>query len=117
VDTRTDRGQLFENFAFTEIIKAIHPLLDSVRYWRSKAGAEVDFVIEHQGRLAACEIKAGDLREKIPRSSLSFIEAYEPDIFVIVGNAEHPARKVGNTLVRFEKLSHLAAVIGEWRIR
>jgi hypothetical protein len=115
LDTRSDRGQLIENFAFTEIIKVIHPLLDSVRYWRSKAGAEVDFVIEHQGRLAACEIKAGDPRERIPRSSLSFIEAYQPEMFVIVGNSEHPARKVGKTLVRFETLSQLAWVIEKWR--
>ena len=40
----------------------------TIRFQRSKSGAEVDFVVEHQGRLAACEVKAGDVRGKISRS-------------------------------------------------
>ncbi len=44
--SRTDRGALLENFIFSELYKSINPLLDSIKYWRSKSGAEVDFVVE-----------------------------------------------------------------------
>src|SRR4029079_14047811 len=52
-EERPDRGALLENLAFTEPAKTVHPLLDGLSTWRSKAGAEVDFIVEHQGRLLA----------------------------------------------------------------
>lgn len=52
---------------FSELSKLTNPLLHTIRHWRTKAGAEVDFVIEHQGRLLACEAKAGDARVQVLR--------------------------------------------------
>ncbi len=81
---RADRGALVENLVFTELYKNLNPLLDSIRYWRSKSKAEVDFVVERQGRLLACEVKAGDVRGKVSRSARSFIDAYRPQRFLII---------------------------------
>jgi uncharacterized protein len=81
---RADRGALVENLVFSELYKHLNPLLDSIRYWRSKSKAEVDFVVEHQGRVLACEVKAGDVRGKISRSARSFIDAYRPQRFLVV---------------------------------
>ena len=114
VQNRPDRGALWENLAFTEIYKEINPVLDSIHYWRSKAGAEVDFVIQHQGRIAACEIKAGDSRGKIPRASKSFIEAYQPELFLAVSGNAHPSMEIGNTTVHFIRLSELGGAIAKW---
>ena len=114
VHKRPDRGPLWENFAFTEIYKSINPVLDSIGYWRSKAGAEVDFIIQHQGRIAACEIKAGDSRGKIPRGSRSFIEAYQPELFVAVSSVSLPSMRLGETEVRFIRLFELGKTIREW---
>jgi hypothetical protein len=116
VENRPDRGPLWENFAFTEIYKHLNPLLDSIHYWRSKAGAEVDFIIKSQGRIAACEIKSGDLRGKLPRASRSFIEAYQPGLFLAVSNHSHPSISVGGTEVRFIRLFELAEAIKAWSI-
>jgi len=114
VENRPDRGALCENFAFTEIYKHINPLLDSIHYWRSKAGAEVDFVIKSRGRIAACEIKAGDLRGKLPRASRSFIEAYQPELFLAVGSHSHPSISLGGTKVNFIRLFELGEAIKAW---
>src|SRR5204863_5091970 len=80
---RPDRGALLENFVFTELAKSVHPLLDGLSFWRSKSGAEVDFVVEHQGRLLGLEVKAGSSRGTVSRSARSFIEAYQPEQFLI----------------------------------
>ncbi|MBW2050276.1 MAG: DUF4143 domain-containing protein, partial [Deltaproteobacteria bacterium] len=114
VHSRPDRGALWENFAFTEIYKSINPVLDSIGYWRSKAGAEVDFIIEHQGRIAACEIKAGNLRGKIPRGSRSFIEAYQPELFLAVSSGSNHSAELGKTELRFIQLFELGKTIREW---
>jgi hypothetical protein len=114
VAKRPDQGALWENFAFEEIYKNIHPMLDSIRFWRSKSGAEVDFVVEHQGRLAACEVKAGDVRGKISRSVRSFIEAYAPEVLFIVSSKSYDPLKIENTEIRFIRFLELGGLIKDW---
>ncbi len=98
---RPDRGPLMENLVFSELRKHLNPLLDNVGYWRTKAGAEVDFVVERQGRLIAVEVKAGDARGKINRSARSFIDAYHPELFLIVNQTSRSEIELGSTRVRF----------------
>jgi uncharacterized protein len=84
LELRTDKGPLFENWAFSEILKALS-FQDEIRFWRSKSGAEVDFVIEHAGRIHGLEVKASVLKQPaVSRSSWSFIEAYAPDSFAVL---------------------------------
>jgi predicted AAA+ superfamily ATPase len=81
---RMDAGPLFENWAFSEVVKRLE-LQDGLGYWRSTNGAEVDFVIEHAGELAGLEVKASPLRRpEVTRSSRSFIEAYRPRRFAVL---------------------------------
>jgi len=108
---RPDRGALLENLAFTELAKTVNPLLDGLSAWRSKAGAEMDFVVEHQGRLLACEVKAGDSRASVSRSARSFIDAYQPEQLLIVNSRLYPEITVGSTRVRFLQVEDLAAEV------
>ena len=81
---RTDRGALFENWAFTEICKAV-PITADIKFWRSKGGAEIDFVIENAGKIVAVEVKSTALRHpKLGRSARSFIDAYRPERFALL---------------------------------
>lgn len=89
LDRRPDMGALAEGFAFGEILKTL-PWDWTIHYWRSKGGAEVDFVLVREGRCVAVEAKAG-LRaggaRRLSRSARSFIEAYSPDVFIVVTGA------------------------------
>lgn len=98
---RSDRGALIENFVFTEIAKTIHPLLDGLYFWRTKSGAEVDFVVERQGRIVGIEVKAGDVRGTVSRAARSFIEAYAPERFLVVSCAAHPGIEIEGVAVDF----------------
>jgi predicted AAA+ superfamily ATPase len=98
---RSDHGALIENYVFTELVKSINPLLDEVRFWRSKSGAEVDFVVNRSGEIEAWEVKAGNARGRISRSARSFIDAYKPAEFYVVNSSVHEALKIGETTVRF----------------
>jgi len=81
---RPDAGTLFENLLFTELAKRLNPLLDGLHYWRSKSNAEIDFVIERQGRIIAIEAKSGRPHGPISRSARSFVSAYRPEALWIV---------------------------------
>lgn len=108
---RPDRGALLENLVFSELAKTVHPLLDGLSTWRSKSGAEVDFVVEHQGRLLACEVKAGDSRGILSRSARSFVEAYQPEQLLIVNRRTLPESALGSTRVRFLRAEDLAEAV------
>jgi uncharacterized protein len=98
---RADRGALMENLVLGEIMKSMNPLLDTVRYWRTKSGAEVDFVVEHRGQILAVEVKAGDPRGRVTRSARSFIEAYRPSALLVVSMAPRHEMEVLDVPVRF----------------
>ena len=101
LDQRGDRGLLIENLVFSELLKVINPLLDGLHFWRSKSGAEVDFVINHHGRLLACEVKAGTVRQRLSRSARSFIDTYRPERFLVVHAGEPGDSSAGATRIRF----------------
>lgn len=81
---RADKGPLFENWLFSELIKNSE-YNDMIYYWRSKGGAEVDFVRQHGETLEGFEAKASRMdRPKLSRSARSFIKAYCPESFFVV---------------------------------
>jgi len=87
ISLRTDKGALMENWAFSEIYKHMPPA-STIYFWRSKAGAEVDFVVEQAGGIMAIEIKSADLdRPRLSRSGRSFIAAYRPEKFMILNRS------------------------------
>ncbi|MFQ5976233.1 MAG: ATP-binding protein [Candidatus Hydrothermarchaeales archaeon] len=61
---------LYENFVHNELKR-----LYTVRYWRTTAKTEVDFIIENEGAVIPVEVKT---TPKITRSFRSFIQHYRP---------------------------------------
>ncbi len=81
---RADRGALWENALFNELAKRLD-LLDEIRFWRSKNGAEVDFVVRRGQRMVAIEVKAAELvRPTLSRGTHSFLDAYHPACLGVV---------------------------------
>ena len=83
---RVDLGFDFQNYVFLELkdkLKAKEPV--SVNFWRTKDGAEVDFVIKRGKKIVGVEYKFSDFYAmKYTRSLQNFVDKYEPEaVFVI----------------------------------
>ncbi|HEY4527264.1 MAG TPA: DUF4143 domain-containing protein, partial [Candidatus Paceibacterota bacterium] len=75
IETRDDRGHVFENFFLIERAKraATDPFGPGIYFWRSRAGAEVDVIEDAGGVINAYECKWGSA----DASSLAiFLKAY-----------------------------------------
>ncbi len=73
-------GGLFENYVASELVKAgLEP-----KYWKSKTGAEVDFVVEKDGSVIPIEVKLDAEPDKVERSLRSFVESYSPQKAIVV---------------------------------
>ena len=94
-------GELFENYVLSELIKmGFKP-----KYWRTKAKAEVDFVVEKDGNVIPIEVKLRATPEKVERGLRSFIEKYSPEIAVVVSySGEKSEREINGTNVLFEDM-------------
>jgi len=99
-DARPDRGPLLET-AVEHHLRVAYPLAD-IRFWRTQAKAEVDFVVDDGGVIEAFEVKAQALdRPAIGRSLHSFIRAYRPKCVTIVNLALAAECAVDGVPVRF----------------
>lgn len=73
-------GHLFENYVLAELLKmGLKP-----KYWRTKAKAEVDFVIEEK-EVIPIEVKSHIDPRRVEKSLRSFIGSYEPSRAYVVG--------------------------------
>ena len=92
---------LFENWAFAELYKAL-PLQGSIKFWRSKAHAEVDFIIEYADKIFPVEVKFSSMKKpKLSRSAHSFIDVYHPELFVVLNLALEEEFMIEKTRVLF----------------
>ena len=81
---RVDAGVLLENFVFTELKKR-YRVNEEFFYWRTLAGAEVDFVLNLSGRIIPVEVKATRMKSPaVTRSFRNFIAAYGPSTGIVV---------------------------------
>jgi len=97
LEDRTDSGNLNENFVASEIIKKDFEL----RYWRTKVGAEVDFVLEKEGIIFPIEVKSLLNSSKITRSFRNFIQAYKIKKSFVLSKYYLGKRRVNKTNISF----------------
>jgi len=100
ISVRTDAGFLQEQFIFRGI-KTIMGADFQLKFWRTKIGAEVDFVIEKGDQRIPVECKSLLKRPVLQQSSLGFIRQYSPDIFLAANLQLFNEMKVENTKVVF----------------
>jgi predicted AAA+ superfamily ATPase len=105
-----DQGALFENYVFTELLK----MSVSLKYWRTKAGAEVDFVVQTGQTLLPIEVKLKPGAR--PAGLASFIEQHHPARALIVcSTGPVSERKVNGCLVKTIPADLLAAEMSAGR--
>jgi len=68
LEDRVDSGAILENFVFRELINK------DIKYYRTKNGAEVDFIIDEQ---TPVEVKSNLTSKKISKSYHYFLEHYQ----------------------------------------
>jgi uncharacterized protein len=102
IPLRADKGALMENWAFSELYKRL-PLTAAIHFWRSKSGGEVDFVVEQEGKITGLEVKSATLeRPRIGRSVRSFIDAYQPERFVVLNRSLETHLTIDNGRIDFQ---------------
>lgn len=75
---RPDTGSLVENQIWVKL-KNIIGTHAKINFWRTKAGAEVDFVIRSQGEILPIEVKFSEFNQpKISKSFQAFIRSFQP---------------------------------------
>ena len=59
LENRNDRGLIFENFFFSELLKtgSQEIFAPQIRFWRTRTGAEIDFITEKDAKINAYECK------------------------------------------------------------
>ncbi len=107
LELRSDKGALNENYIFSEFEKADI----KTKYWRTKAKAEVDFVIEKNQQLIPVEVKSNLKKEILQRSFHNFIKKYEPLIGFVFSANFMGTKKVENCQVYFIPFYFLPVVI------
>lgn len=94
---RSDMGALNENLVAQEIIKKEIDLL----YWRTQSKAEVDFIIEKEGKIIPIEVKSNLKKSVLGKSLFSFIDHYKSEKIIVLSNEYENKRKIKNSEILF----------------
>lgn len=109
--SRTDAGLLVEGLVYQELYKHItqHFLGITIHYWRTKSGAEVDFVLyKNEVNIMPIEVKYQTMSTPaITRGYRSFLQAYQPQKGAFITKDFLGQDRFENTDVHFIPLSYL----------
>ena len=114
LENRTDKGLLIQNAIFQEIYKfqTQHFKDFMIHFWRTKSGAEVDFVLRIGDRVLPIEAKFRHMNTiKVTRGFRSFIEAYQPKHGIVITKDFIAKTQIDNCLINFIPFAHLTDMI------
>lgn len=97
VDERIDKGSVLENAVLNELLFALRNIFGKLRFWRTKQGAEVDFVIEKENILVPIEVKFTLKKNNIPSGMRNFTKKFNVKNGVIVNLSS------GNNIIMLDK--------------
>lgn len=101
IEKRADAGAIVENACFVRLNQLCEGE-NKINFWRTKAGAEVDFVVHKGERSIPVEIKySGFSSGKISKSLVSFISSFSPERAVVLTKNYFGAARSGKTDVLF----------------
>lgn len=106
INKRTDSGQINENFIASELIKRDL----NIKFWRTKAKAEVDFILEKQSKIFPIEVKTNIKNTNVTRSFKNFIEEYFTKKGYILSLNFLDSIKIKNTHIYFMPLFNVGKI-------
>lgn len=102
---RSDAGALVENAVFGELVKRFiktEKLSFPIKFWRTQAQNEVDFVLEANGMILPIEVKYTRFQSpRLSRSFHSFLEKCAPAAGLILTYNFFAQKKTGSTWIYF----------------
>lgn len=110
IDHRSDAGFLIENFVFQEIMKYKAQRFKNweIHFWRTKSGAEVDFIVKVGQSIIPIEVKYQNMKSpKLSRGFRSFLKSYQPAISAVVTKSLTAKVKEENGTILFLPVSDL----------
>jgi predicted AAA+ superfamily ATPase len=100
-EKRSDAGAIIENASFIRL-NALFKGINKINYWRTKAGAEVDFVLHFGEKIMPVEIKYSNFeKNKISKSFASFIATFRPARALVLTKNYWGTTRISNTQVLF----------------
>jgi uncharacterized protein len=110
---RDGQGFVLENFVLN-VLSGKKNTGGSVHFWRSKEGAEVDFVINNGQNIIPIEVKKRYLKKaEISRSFRNFILKYSPPKAYLVNLQYQGAKKIEDCEVNFILPHEIISRLGE----
>ncbi len=76
-DQRYDKGFLYETFIFQELLE-LRQDNSKLKFWRTKVGAEIDFILDWQIKTVPIECKSTMKKPVLSRSYQNFLNFYKP---------------------------------------
>lgn len=84
MEKRSDGGGMIENVVFNRL-NELFKESGKINFWRTKAGAEVDFVLQTKGEIIPIEVKFSKFENaKVSKSFSSFIESFKPKLGIVL---------------------------------
>lgn len=107
LDKRSDAGAIIENSVFIRF-NELSKEMRKINFWRTKAGAEVDFILHIKGKIVPVEVKYTSFNSnKTPRSLMSFIKSFNPEQALVLTKNYWGYLKKNNTKVLFVPVYYL----------
>ncbi len=101
LDIREDKGFVFENFIYL-ILKEKFGSRYKINFWRTKAGAEMDFIILKELKPIPIEAKSKFFKKPlITQSMRSFINTYKPSTAFVINLNLNEEIKINSCLIKF----------------
>lgn len=107
LNKRVDAGAIIENTCFIRLNKLCAGI-GKINFWRTKAGAEVDFILHNRGGIIPVEIKYSPFtKEKLSKSFVNFVESFKPHYGVVLTKNYWGTIQRGKTKVLFIPVYYL----------
>jgi len=98
LDLRGDIGQIVENICLFQLKVRYSDF--PIKYWRTLAKAEVDFILELGNEIIPIEVKYS-VEPKISRSLRNFISEYKPKKVLVITKGFSGEEKINSSSVKF----------------
>lgn len=96
------QGFSFENLVFNILKETLVNTASKIHFWRSKDGAEVDFIVDRGKEIVALEVKFKELKKpELTRSLKNFLVKYQPRNVYVVNLLYKEDVAFGQTKIHF----------------